>query len=117
MIPVYQTKFGMPDGNCLSACIASLLERPLREVPDYKDADWWQNWENWLQELGFEFIYQPTPEPVPQGYAIAGVHSPRGPWLHAVICFDGKVIHDPYPGADKTEALLDWMILRPLDPA
>ena len=35
MIPIKQTKFGKGQGNCLLACIASILERPLESIPDF----------------------------------------------------------------------------------
>lgn len=36
MIPVQQTKFGI-EGNCLSASIASILEKDILDVPDYNE--------------------------------------------------------------------------------
>jgi|SRR5436190_20695269 len=32
MTPVYQTKHGPPDGNCMAACVASLLDRRIEDV-------------------------------------------------------------------------------------
>jgi hypothetical protein len=32
MTPVYQTKRGDPDGNCMAACVASLLDKPIEDV-------------------------------------------------------------------------------------
>src|SRR5262249_6019235 len=32
MTPVYQTRFGPPNGNCFAACVATLLDRPLEAV-------------------------------------------------------------------------------------
>lgn len=32
MTPVYQTKDGKPNGNCLAACIATLLDKSIEEV-------------------------------------------------------------------------------------
>ena len=43
MKPVDQTRTGVPYGNCMEACFASLLEVPLLEVPDLggkKFDDW-----------------------------------------------------------------------------
>lgn len=34
MIPVDQTTYGHTDGNCFSACVASILEIPIEEVPN-----------------------------------------------------------------------------------
>lgn len=33
MKPVDQTTFGAPHGNCLMACVASILEVPLDSLP------------------------------------------------------------------------------------
>lgn len=41
MKPVNQTQFKPPDGDCLSACIASILELPLNKVPNYIAYDNW----------------------------------------------------------------------------
>lgn len=41
MRPVLQTRFGFPSGNCLLACVASILEVPLEEVPDGWDEEGW----------------------------------------------------------------------------
>lgn len=41
MKPVDQTTFGFPGGNCFSACIASLLEMPLDDVPYFMHGDWY----------------------------------------------------------------------------
>jgi hypothetical protein len=49
VIPVKQTKVGGPDippeerGDCFAACIASVLEVPLADVPILIDDDWWEN--------------------------------------------------------------------------
>lgn len=53
MKPVYQTKFGMPGGDCFRACVASLLELPLDAVPDFmnitEEADWTVALSVWLE--------------------------------------------------------------------
>lgn len=41
MRPIRQTRFGWPSGNCLLACVASILDLPLEEVPDgWSEEDW-----------------------------------------------------------------------------
>ncbi len=35
MKPVNQTKMTPPEGDCFAACITSILELPLNEVPNY----------------------------------------------------------------------------------
>jgi hypothetical protein len=34
VIPVFQTKFGMPYGDCFAACVASILEMKIADVWD-----------------------------------------------------------------------------------
>lgn len=47
MKPVTQTKFGDPEGNCLMACVASIVEVPIDECPplvtndDPEGHGWW----------------------------------------------------------------------------
>lgn len=36
MIPVFQTDLSNETGDCLQACVASVLELPLTEVPEFK---------------------------------------------------------------------------------
>jgi hypothetical protein len=53
MTEVKQTTFG-DHGNCFSACIASLFELPLSDIPDFCSLppDWWGFFQNWLKERG-----------------------------------------------------------------
>ena len=48
MIKVYQTKYGL-EGNCFAACIASLFDVGINEIPflsDYQD-----DWDEYLKAL------------------------------------------------------------------
>ena len=115
MIPVYQTLTIANDGtgNCFNACVASILERPLRDVCQVLPgpADYWGEWNRWLATLGLEINYVPLDQGPPKGWAIAsgygGRFFPEGhekagePILHAVVVFNGEVIHDPFPGAKQ----------------
>lgn len=118
MIPVYQTHFSRngDKGNCWQACLASLAEVPLREVPDTRNStngDWWTITERWLDERGFTITpiagrrkhgeYHLTSD-APEGWAIASGASPRGTTAgHSIIIFDGKMIHDPHPSGAGLE--------------
>lgn len=60
MIPVKQTEF-YPNGNCMQACIASLLELPLEQViPIHKhfntSEDWGKILKDWFVANGYEFV-------------------------------------------------------------
>ena len=120
MKPVDQTKMTALDytihGNCLAACLASLLEMSLNEVPVLEDAgDQWADllWD-FLQSHGYELqgsFYPRSPDIQawwPQleqrsrgvaGFYIAGgkshrTHVKRG---HAVLYQKAMMVHDPHP--------------------
>lgn len=133
MIPVMQTRFGNPAGNCLMACIASIMEVPLESFPDLYEAEeageeWWEvmrtavrkhRWEiTWVREP-----FSKTYRLAPMGYAVAGGPSPRerpeldddaGHPGHAVVCLDGKTVHDPHPDNTGLGGPVDsWYLLIP----
>ena len=112
MTPVFQTLTISENGqgNCFNACIASLLDLSLQDIPNIlpKDpGDWRERWRYWLAEQGYK---RETHSPLspPEGYSIAVVltdrvypenHDKAGQKIyHACIALDGKVVHDPFPG-------------------
>jgi hypothetical protein len=105
MIPVEQTKLIYPDGNCFPACIASILEIPLDDVPCFHGENWLERYNEWLKDKNLCLINvlylnaegQPN---VPPGYSILAADSPRGDYLHAVVCLNGEVVFDPHPQRD-----------------
>jgi hypothetical protein len=112
MKPVDQTKFGMPAGNCLAACVASVLEMPLADVPAFDgtsrpDDNWWLEFQDWLHARGMfavELKLEGRPSiclPERSVYVILTGKSPRGDFAHAVVGrSDGDVFrlaHDPHP--------------------
>ena len=127
MKPVDQTEFPIrrPDGtvekrgDCLMACVASILEVPLASLPAmtnaHDDGSWWDVLMATLRERGHTVIYDDnTPAFRPSGYHIAGGPSPRGPWGHAVVALDGKVVHDPHPSRAGIEKIERWYLIYPL---
>lgn len=120
MKPIQQTIFVSPHGNCLQACVASIFELELDQVPNFVDD---KNWLYALQEFcaifgvfpyivdlrnrdpGIQFGYEG------KWFSIVTGKSPRGPYLHAVVSYNGKIIHDPYPGGDgKLGDLVDEIV-------
>ena len=107
MIPVDQTKFGKPDGDCFAACIASVLEVPLESLPNlngYSEDDWWLKTQEWVEENSdysyIEVSITGLKEAAPifgNSYWIATGKSPRGGCNHAVVFCRDKMVHDPYP--------------------
>ena len=124
--PVFQTKTGKY-GNCMSACLATVLELPIEMVPNFYEAiddkddaaQWWAAVASFLQpfNLGITTLQFQNPDDftrLPGIFIVAGT-SPRG-LSHATVWQNGAMIHDPHPdgGGIKIETV-DF--LYPLDPA
>lgn len=93
-------------GNCLQACIASLFDLPLDEVPHFiRVPDWWEALNNWLGERGLYVMDYPTDAGLPwmAGYQLIYGKSPRGDFNHIVVGFEGAMVHDPHPSRDGLE--------------
>ena len=127
MIPVYQTMTVGNDGcgNCFAACVASILELPLRAVCQALPGDkaFWGPWREWLADRGLQ-IQEYRGEISPKGWAIAsgpgGRVYPEGhdlagaPILHSAVAFNGEVLHDPFPGGKGLEAIEWFFALEPI---
>lgn len=112
-----QTTFGYPEGNCWSACIASLLEMPVSEVPWFLGHDdWYAAFAAWLRPHGYYPVTVPwSAEWCPEGYYILGGRSPRH--SHAVVARGREIVHDPHPSRDGLVSREDCTLLVPFDPA
>ena len=127
MIPVYQTMTVANDGqgNCFNACVASILERPLRDVAAIhpRDEPYWSAWEDWFQSQGLELDLCDASDP-PKGWSIAnGIgyriypegHPRAGkPIRHACVAFNGEVLHDPFPGGKGLQKIETYQVLCPI---
>lgn len=107
MIPVNQTIYGDGEngasvGNCWQACVASLLEMPLEEVPHFVLlSDWYESTCYFVRKftnLSFGCFKPNFPHTESGGYVIGTGLSPRGNFLHAVILdgVTGEIVHDPH---------------------
>jgi len=101
MRPVLQTKFGV-DGNCFSACVATILGVGLADVPNDPGTGR-RVWRDYLDRFGLGMLtVQLGAGWPPEGaYCIAGGKSARG-LPHAVVWFfepdgAGKMVFDPHP--------------------
>ena len=129
MIPVTQTSFydsnASPDkqrGNCLTAVVASLLELPIEEVPNFVqdhvdhaseddpddagDWNWWSRLHRFLTEHGHQMYYlrnveHPEPHPPhengfpdPESGEFYAVSgiSPRDPRIHHIVIYRDGVM-------------------------
>jgi len=120
---------GQQYGDCMRACVASLLDLPIAEVPHFlRDADgdpqkFWSGVLEFTKARGWDYL-SAFPEHRPEfaeamgGYHIMGGPSPRGGGLlHAVIGKDGQIVFDPHPskaGLDGDLAEWDFDYLVPL---
>lgn len=114
MKPVMQTRFGR-DGNCFAACVASIFDLDLDQVPDFavKEGIWWEQLCEWSRSQGFV----PLMVKAPFGFGfscIASGISKRG-LLHAVVWEKGKMIHDPHPDNTGIEGVNEFLVFVPTD--
>jgi len=120
------TRFG-DDGNCLQACLASILEIPLRTAPDpcHSGHPWIDALSVWLNRRAWGVVHFDSRDPrrrfcleFDTAWSIAIGKTSRSKNLrHAVVYHNGGLVHDPLPkgnGLSKVEAFL---ILFPLNPA
>lgn len=116
MKPVEQANFTPTRGDCFSACVASILEIPLEDVPffnDPPDASWWDRFKSWLEARELSASYYPDASYVPPGFAIVGGPSPRFPGvLHACVARDGVVVHDPHPSGRGLDVIEDFIVIH-----
>lgn len=117
MKAVFQTKFSTPDGkvrgNCMRACLASMVEVDIDSIPaieDMSNEEWFVRFNIWLESVGLEYEgmkNNPSNEDLGNyegidGYIMVGGKSPR-PYVkagHGVVFFGSKMVHDPHPSND-----------------
>jgi len=105
MIPVKQTKLHNPpttNGNCMAACLASLLEINIDDVSCFEDMDeteWWTAMIRWLDGTGYGFMADRLSGQYNKefSYAIGCGKSPRGDFGHCVIWNVDGFVFDPHP--------------------
>jgi len=124
MIPVRQSKYN----TCVQACVASLLELPLSNVPEFKPETWGQELTEWLHPRGWSYMNvrlnldDPRGESSgPSGYTMGYIPAAEGfvyGWGHSVVCRDGLIVFDPWSGDQPGDKRADeYTILYPLDAA
>lgn len=135
MIPVDQTVFDDGYGNCLSACVASILELPIADVPNFRESPEPESaLRTWLAQRGWS-VFQYTVATAddlasthfntgPGVYVILGGAGPRTnaqgrPKQHAVVGraagYGVKIVHDPHPsrlGLVGDEHRFVWVLAR-----
>ena len=100
MIKQQQLIVSKENGDCLRACLASILELPNDDrLPNCEDnADWVFAWEDFLKPFGLLLEYNQK-RIWRNGYWVAGVPSLNfGPSIsHAIVMFGDIVAFDPSP--------------------
>lgn len=134
MIPICQTIFpceaDQMRGNCFQACMASILELPLEDVPHaMMHSDWMERVNIWLASrgLGMVMVNLNTEEsyihPLPAGMIVMiGGRTMRHPSrLHSVVAktkaggIAWDYIHDPHPDKTFLTEATDITWIFPLD--
>lgn len=135
MTPVMQDRFRGDGrgGNCLAACIASLLDLPLSAVPQRTTTDTaseanftdWERLALWLHARGLMLLEVDGKAWSTNGLldseyeaplCIGGGPSPRG-GKHAVVLRGDELVHDPHPDGGGLLGIESRSYLVPLNPA
>ena len=112
MKPIMQTDTTFETGNCGEACIASILEIELSEIPGFHSDDpqdgaaYCKHIREFVSRYGLSYVdisFQDGCDPMDflkDCWTIASGPSPRGTkeWhRHAVVWRNGEIVHDPHP--------------------
>lgn len=125
MKPIKQTTFGdggdgSEPGNCFATCVASILELPLSEVPNFITCDdWFEQVNMFLMKYGYSlvivdinheynFIYH-------SGFLIAAGKAARG-LRHCVVYHGSEPVHDPHPDGMFLEEVDRFYLFVSLNP-
>lgn len=118
-------------GNCLSACVATYLARPLEDVPHFvetgeqlyrnelgRDAGedriaWWAMLIGYMAAMGLWPVQLDSVDDADPGETVfvAGP-STRGV-LHQVLYRDGELFHDPHPSRAGLVSISEVLAWRP----
>lgn len=109
---VFQTKFGKPEGNCLGACVISILELEVKDIPSLGMDNWWGELKRFVRPFGYESLYfcpdnreeffNQIAEVSPEALYVGGNDGPRG-LKHCVVLKGKTMIHDPHPDGGGIE--------------
>jgi len=137
MKPVAQTLFGPTEGNCYTACIASILEWPIEDVPNFAQdlskvgrlkEGWNETINTWTRQCGFYIVTcrHEEGDAISTGdvdptlvHIIGGKARSEGALVnHAVVGQGGKMVWDPNQlRGTGLEVVEDYGLFVPLDPA
>ena len=120
MKPVDQTAINYETGDCLRACIASVLELPIEDVPAYIKEDMAERYVAWLRQFNLTLMtVRLDPDgTLPEGYHLVDGPSRNGKDRHIAVGRNGRIVHDPDPtsrGRFKGDG--NYWIFVAIDPA
>lgn len=120
MIPVKQNIVGSKHANCLQACIASILDKPLNLVPNFMlfgNKYYWEALYLYIRSIGFGGIAYVNGLPKNDDYYIVSLDFGHTfDYSHCVIYKDGNIVHDPHPkgiqDGDLDKIVAHYQILK-----
>lgn len=128
MKPVKQTIFDDTHGDCFRACVASIFEFPIEEMPNFWEntqdtKKFWKLNDKWMREnfgyrcISFEFQDDDI-HLIDDILCVACAKSPRSNAVdHAVVWLNG-ILHDPHPShSGLSEEPNTFTIFIPLNPS
>lgn len=121
-------------GDCLRACVASVLEMDRAQVPhfvalgvgdtDDEGMEWWDELSDWLNEQGLEawYISEEFYDPkflahTSYGEVLVSGKTVRGDGKVQHVCVaepDGSVLHDPHPSRAGLTSIDGYFLFAPL---
>lgn len=113
--------FGKQDKDCLRCCFASILEMNYEDIPfidpDLPTEEFWKEYRIALAALEFNIGHVSAEfykEIGFKGYTI-GMGLTESGIEHAVVCFDGEIVHNSSPKSIIKE-IHTYMVLIPMYP-
>ncbi len=106
MIPLFQSDSSAKTGDCMSACLASILEVDPKSIPKFLETDrhlFWPNVKIWCRTAHHKVLEVYAGLVQIRGYSILGYELGLSPhagqrFCHAIIAKDGKPVHCPVSG-------------------
>lgn len=127
MKKVLQTDITSEKGNCFSACVSSILELDINDVPNVRqDFAWFQIMDEFASKYGYSLLFIHRIDYVrydkgewrKNAYIIASGASPRFEnVMHSVVYQNDEMVHDPHPdGTGLGGTPDDYIIFVSLNP-
>lgn len=88
----------------MRAALASVFELVIDEIPAFEEmaqGEWGDAFKQWLFEIGFTLVDAKTDPLLNDFYLAIGSAGDKGA-THCVVYHNGRLVHDPYPAAERT---------------